>query len=138
MWEGNFTTVRCSPEGYDTLLIILDNLKLEFEERGVWQDRYIEAEHRQFFGYIFHGYSELAMCTLKDNNKDFLKLMDRIFHIACNNFRTPDRIKSLESFMGRWSDRQWEPMLMYAIGSIRSFVIGNIYRSNMIELKEDE
>lgn len=121
-YEGEFSTLRCSPQYKDKVEKFFKSYDIEWKYNGIWIDGSPMVEkYKNIFRDMFHTFSELAIRLDED---DLFKVADRVCHCFFNHvfYMAKDH---RECFEGNGTDTlMWEAEMMARLGVYRAHYIG--------------
>ena len=124
-YEGEFSTLRCSPEYIDKVEKFFKEHEIRYKYNGIWiDDSPIVEKYKDIYRNIFHEFSVLAMCL---EEKDLYSAADRACHSFFNHhhYMAKNYRKPLESVKYPLIDPiMWEAEMMSKLSVYRANFIG--------------
>jgi len=137
-YEGEFSTLRCSPQYRDEVEKFFQAHNIEWRCNGIWIDGSPTVKkYKDIFRNMFHTFSKLAIYLDED---DLFKVADRVCHCFFNHAYYMAK-KHREQFDDSGAD-MWEAEMMARLSIYRAQYIGMLeatkrYKKAAKEQKEE-
>jgi len=142
-YEGDFSTLRCSPQYIDVVEDFLDKHNINYKCNGAWIDgSHVVEKYKKIYRNMFHTFSELAIHL---DEKDINVAADRVCHSFFNHifYMAKEYREHFNRDGGQHpSSMMWEADIMANLLIYRAYYIGKydttkyIQRNYECKLKE--
>jgi hypothetical protein len=138
-YEGEFSTLRCSPEYMDEIEKFFKRHEIESKCNGKWADGSPTVEkYKNIYRNIFHEFSVLAICL---DEVDLFKAADRICHAFFNHhhYMAKEHRKPFEEEDSQFiSPIMWEAEVMSRLTIYRAHYVGRYDTERYIKKVSEE